>query len=392
VDRFIAQISQLARPGSKALRSQALADLLSRATKDEQAFLRALLLRELRQGSLEGSMAEAIATVAEVETRSVLRAVILSGDLGEVAAAFEAKIDEARVQVHKDGPRVAAYTRNRREVTSQVPEVVKMVESWACRQTVVDDEVIALQPGGAAQPFRVTMSRFGTRRHVGANRDTVALTPFFFDCLHLDGHALIDEPATVRRSALGGVCSRHNLTPRIVIDASHTAEAFYGDVLAAGHEGVMVKALGAPYSEGRRGTGWLKVKPAHTLDLVVIAVEWGSGRRTGWLSNLHLGCRDPATGDFVMLGKTFKGLTDETLTWQTERFLDLETSRDRHVVHVRPEQVVEIAFDGIQKSSRYPGGMARRFARVKGYRDDKPASEADTIDKVQAIFEGGHTQ
>ena len=430
VDSQITDLSLLSEPGSNGRRTEALEALLGVASAAEQAFLRGLLLRELRQGALENSMAEALAIV---DAATVQRAVMLSGDLSAVAetvltggadglasfrltlfrpikpmlagtaedvggvlarhspAALETKIDGARIQVHRQGDKVAVYTRNLREVTDQLPEVVATVRSWDCEQAIVDGEVIALQPGRTPEPFQVTMSRFGTRRKAGGTIDTVPLTPFFFDCLLLDGEDLIDDEAQRRREALETVAATENLPPRIVTDDVAVAQAFYSDVLETGHEGVMVKSLSGPYGAGRRGAGWLKVKPAHTLDLVVIAVEWGSGRRTGWLSNLHLGALDPATSEFVMLGKTFKGLTDETLAWQTERFLDLESHRDGHVVHVRPEQVVEIAFDGIQQSSRYPGGMALRFAKVKGYRDDKPATEADTIETVASIFNGRPT-
>ena len=429
VDELVGGISHIAGAGSHQRRREGLERLLQRATADEQQFLRALLLRELRQGARENSMAEAIAAVLDIETASVLRAVMLSGDLVTVAeaaltegasaldefaltlfrpirpmlartcesiqnglarhspAAIEAKLDGARVQVHNDSRRVEVYTRNLRRVTDQVPEVAETVRSWDVEQAVVDGEVIALDEDGTPLPFQVTMSRFGTRRNVSATRATVPLTTYLFDCLRIDGDDLVDAVGAVRWDAVEAVAEPGNLPMRIVTDDAAMAEAFYGEVIDAGHEGVMVKSLDAPYNAGRRGADWLKVKPAHTLDLVVIAVEWGSGRCRGWLSNLHLGARDPESGEFVMLGKTFKGLTDETLAWQTERFLDLETGRDGHVVFVRPEQVVEIAFDGVQASTRYPGGMALRFARVKGYRDDKGPDEADTIDAVRAVFQ-----
>ena len=305
--------------------------------------------------------------------------------LGKISpAAAEYKLDGARIQVHRDDKRVAVYTRNLRNVTSAVPEVVAAVQALPLESVILDGEAIALRPDGRPHPFQVTMSRFGSR---DASNTGVTLSPFFFDCLHLDGVDLIDEPAEVRTEQLAQRMPPELMPPRRIVTTPNEAAEFFDEVLASGHEGMMLKSLNAPYAAGRRGAAWLKVKPAHTLDLVVLAVEWGSGRRQGLLSNLHLGARDPDSSEFVMLGKTFKGLTDETLKWQTERFLDLETHREGHVVFVRPEQVVEIAFDGIQASTRYPGGMALRFARVKGYRDDKAADEADPIDTVRAMFE-----
>jgi DNA ligase-1 len=263
--------------------------------------------------------------------------------------------------------------------------VVEGVLALPVRALVADGEAIALRPGGRPQPFQVTAARFGRKVDVAAARAAQPLQAFVFDVLHLDGTDLIDRPTSERLEILDGIVPASSRVDRLVTDDPAAAQAFLDVTLAAGHEGVMAKSLTAPYEAGRRGAGWLKVKPVHTLDLVVLAVEWGSGRRAGTLSNIHLGARDPETGGFVMLGKTFKGMTDAMLAWQTERFLELETSRDRHVVHVRPEQVVEIAFDGIQTSSRYPGGMALRFARVVRYRDDKTAAEADTIDTVRAL-------
>jgi ATP-dependent DNA ligase len=249
------------------------------------------------------------------------------------------------------------------------------------RDVVLDGEAIALRPDGRPHPFQVTASRFGTRRADGA----VPLTPLFFDLLHVDGEDLIDRPGSERAAALTELVPSVSIVPRTVVADAPGAQAFLDAALAAGHEGVLVKALDAPYAAGRRGAGWLKIKPRHTLDLVVLAAEWGHGRRRGWLSNLHLGARDPGGGGFVMLGKTFKGLTDAMLTWQTERLLALEVARDDWTVHVRPELVVEIAFDGVQTSPRYPGGVALRFARVLRHRPDKPAAEADTLDAVLAV-------
>jgi DNA ligase-1 len=297
------------------------------------------------------------------------------------SAYVEWKLDGARIQAHRDGDEVAVFTRNLADITSRVPEIVAVVQALDVEAIVLDGEAIALRSDGRPQPFQVTMSRFGAK---GAPSER-ALSAFFFDCLHLDGTDLIDSPARDRLGALDSTLPPENVVPRIEPRDAEAAQAFLADALARGHEGVMVKSFAAAYEAGRRGAGWLKVKHAHTLDLVVLAAEWGHGRRTGRLSNLHLGARDAGSGGFVMLGKTFKGMTDEMLAWQTEHLLGLEERREGHVVHVRPELVVEIAFDGVQTSPRYPGGVALRFARVKGYRPDKSPHEADTIETVRAI-------
>jgi DNA ligase-1 len=283
---------------------------------------------------------------------------------------------------------VRAYTRSLADVTARVTEVVEAVRQLPLETAVLDGEVIALRSDGRPHPFQATMSRFGSAGEDGAASEVVPLSASLFDCLHLDGDDVLDRPYAERFALLSSRVPEHLQVARIETEDPAAAERFLEDALAHGHEGVVVKALAAPYEAGRRGAGWLKVKRAHTLDLVVLAAEWGHGRRHGRLSNLHLGARDPATGGFVMLGKTFKGMTDAMLAWQTERLLELATEREGHVVRVRPELVVEIAFDGVQRSSRYPGGLALRFARVKGYRPDKSASEADTIDVVRAIHEG----
>jgi len=414
-------------PGSRERRAELLRRLMHRATAEEQHFLGRLLLQELRQGALEGIMVEALAAAGEVAPAAVRRALLVGGSLPAVgavllgageaalgtfrltlfrplqpmlaqtapdvgtalgrtgAASVEIKYDGARIQVHRAGDRVEVYTRNLHELSANLPEVVAAVARLPLRQVILDGEVIALRADGRPQPFQVTMSRFGRRRAVAHALDSLPLNPFFFDCLHLDGADLIDRPLSERLAALDAACPPALRVPRLATDDLEQAQRQAAEARTSGHEGVMVKALDGPYEAGRRGAGWLKVKPAHTFDLVVLAVEWGSGRRRGHLSNLHLGARDAEHGGFAMVGKTFKGLTDELLRWQTQRFLGLETKRRGHVVYVRPEQVVEIACDGIQTSSRYPSGMALRFARVKGYREDKPAVAADTVATLRAL-------
>jgi DNA ligase-1 len=425
VDAF-ARLASAAGPGSQAARKRELDALFGRATEPEQRFLRSLMHGELRQGALEGVMVEAVARAAAVPAAQVRRALMLAGDLSPVAAAaltngtaglatfglqvlrpvkpmlaqtaetvaealertgpsvVEWKLDGARLQVHRLGQDVRAFTRSLADVTDRAPEVVAAVRALPLEAAVLDAEVIALEPTGRPRPFQVTMSRFGT---TDAQRASVPLTPFCFDLLHLDGEDVLDRPLAERVELLASRLPAENLVPRIETADADEAERFLEETLARGHEGVMVKGVASPYEAGRRGAAWVKVKRATTLDLVVLAAEWGHGRRQGWLSNLHLGARDPDTGGFVMLGKTFKGMTDQMLAWQTERLLALETETRGHTVHVRPELVVEIAFDGVQASRRYPGGLALRFARVKGYRPDKSASEADTIDLVRAVHE-----
>ncbi|HUG65537.1 MAG TPA: ATP-dependent DNA ligase [Gaiellaceae bacterium] len=423
VDASVSRLQAISGPGSKATRAAELAGLLSRATDLEQRLLVGLFVGELRQGALEGIMADAVASAAGVKPAEVRRAAMLAGDLAAVASAairegsaglatfrlaplraigpmlaqtaddvagaldrFDAgyvewKLDGARIQAHRAGNEIAVFTRNLADVTARVPEIVDVLRALDVSSIVLDGEAIALREDGRPQPFQVTMSRFGTK----AAAHERALSAFFFDCLHVDGRDLIDAPARERLAALDASLAPEHVVPRLETRDAGDAQRFLDDALARGHEGVMVKSLDAPYEAGRRGAGWLKVKPAHTLDLVVLAAEWGHGRRQGKLSNLHLGARDPVSGSFVMLGKTFKGLTDEMLAWQTERLLQLETRREGQVVHVKPELVVEIAFDGVQTSPRYPGGMALRFARVKGYRPDKAPTESDTVETVRTI-------
>jgi DNA ligase-1 len=418
VDAAFERIGAMAGPGSQAARREALADLFGRATEDEQRFLVALLLGDIGQGALEGVMADALARAAEVPRDLVRRAAMLRGDLGAVAevaltggapglaaiglevgralqpmlaapgddldaalarfapAAIEWKLDGARVQVHRRDDDVRVFTRSLDDITARVPEVVEAALALPVASLVLDGEAIALREDGRPEPFQVTASRFGS-----ASRG-VPLTTLFFDVLHADGEDLIDRPGAERYAALAALVPEAGRVPRAVVEDAAAARAFLDEALARGHEGAVVKSLEAPYAAGRRGAGWLKVKPRHTLDLVVLAAEWGHGRRRGWLSNLHLGARHE--DGFVMLGKTFKGLTDAMLTWQTERLLALELARDDWTVHVRPELVVEVAFDGVQTSTRYPGGVALRFARVLRHRPDKPAAEADTLAAVLA--------
>ena len=431
VHAALSRIGALAGAGSQAARRTALHALFARATDDEQDFLRGLLMGEIRQGALEGVMVEAIARAANVPRTEVRRAAMLTGDLGATAtaaidggsaalagfrlslltplqpmlaqsaddvplalarispAAVEWKLDGARIQVHRQGDEVRAFTRNLADVTDRVPEIVAVIRSQPLEAAVFDAEAIALRPDRSPHPFGLTMSRFGarSRKDLTEFQTDYPLSAFVFDVLHLDGDDLIDRPAVERFAALDERLPDELRVPRIVTADVEEADRFLDDAIARGHEGVMVKALDAPYEAGRRGAGWIKVKRAHTLDLVVLAAEWGHGRRRGRLSNLHLGARDPESGGFVMLGKTFKGMTDEMLAWQTERFQEIETGREGITVHVRPELVVEVAFDGLQPSPRYPGGLALRFARVKGYRPDKRADDADTIGTVRAIHE-----
>jgi DNA ligase-1 len=311
----------------------------------------------------------------------------LAGALARIGrAALEWKLDGARIQAHRRGGDVRVFTRSLADVTDRVPEIVESLRALPVEAVVLDGEAIALREGDRPHPFQVTMSRFGSKLDVGALRRSLPLSVMFFDCLHLEGEDLIDRPAYERVAALVRTVPAVMRVRRLETNDPVEASRFLAGALAHGHEGVMVKGLDAPYEAGRRGGSWLKVKRARTLDLVVLAAEWGHGRRQGKLSNLHLGARDPETGGLVMLGKTFKGMTDAMLAWQTEHLLQLETHRSRNTVYVRPELVVEIAFDGVQASTRYPGGVALRFARVKGYRSDKRADEADTIGTVRMGF------
>ena len=428
VDEAFTQIAALKGAGSTAARQQRLRDLLRRATGAEQDFIARLLFGELRQGALEGVLVEAVAKASGINAATIRRSVMMAGALAPVARAalvngesaltsfgvqlfqpvqpmlaqpaedmndalvqlhndvsLEWKLDGARIQAHKSGDEVRVFSRNLRDVTSAVPEVVDAMRALDGRDLIVDGEVIALRADGSPHPFQITMQRFGRKLDVDRLRSEIPLTPFLFDCLYADGESLIDTAQDARVARLETIAPSI-VVPRLVRPTAESAAHFLEETLRRGHEGLMVKSLVAPYAAGRRGQQWLKVKIARTLDLVILAAEWGHGRRTGWLSNLHLGARDPVHGGFVMLGKTFKGLTDEMLTWQTEKLRALEISHDRHTVYVKPELVVEIAFNEVQESPHYPGGLALRFARVKGYRQDKSANDADTIDAVRDIY------
>jgi DNA ligase-1 len=427
VDHVLEELTVTSGPGSASARGVLLADLLGRATEDEQTFLRRLLVGELRQGALEGVMVEAVAKAAAVPPAVVRRAHMLGGRLGPTAvaaltgnrealeavglellrpvrpmlastasdvaaavsslgeASVEWKLDGARIQVHRIGDEVAVFTRNLRNITSRLPEVVDVARALPVTSIVLDGETLTMGEDERPRTFQDTMARLGA--------DEVRpelLRPWFFDCLHVDGTDLIDHSLIERLAVLEQVAPAFRI-PGIVTSDVAEAEAMLVEALAAGHEGVMVKGTASRYEAGRRGKAWQKVKPVHTLDLLVLASEWGHGRRRGWLSNLHLGAIDPDGGPPVMVGKTFKGLTDELLRWQTDAFLARETGRSGPgdlVVHIRPELVVEIAIDGVQRSTRYPGGVALRFTRVVRYRPDKDPADADPITAVQAFLNG----
>ena len=350
-----------------------------------------LLVGQPLKPMLASSAPSVEAALGKIAADAVKAKAVMEG--APVPAAVEWKLDGIRVQAHVSGGSVRLFTRTLDDITARLPEVVAALSALPARKAVFDGELIALRPDGRPYAFQDTASRAASQTGAGGDGGAgagegdppVPLSAFLFDALHLDGADLIDLPDAERRAALAGVVPAGMLMPRLVTADAEEADAFFRDAVARGHEGVVVKSLATPYAAGRRGAGWIKVKPRHTLDLVVLAVEWGHGRRKGWLSNLHLGARDPNTGGWVMLGKTFKGLTDELLTWQTARLLELEDHRDDWTVYVRPELVVEIAFDGVQRSPRYPGGVALRFARVLRYREDKPAAEADTIASVRDL-------
>ncbi|MGH3507158.1 MAG: ATP-dependent DNA ligase [Nocardioidaceae bacterium] len=430
VDAEFERLAGLSGPGSASARSDAVQALFARATEAEQRLLRGLVSGDVRQGALDASVVEAVAAAADVPLADVRRAVMLRGATAPVAAAalaggaeavaaftltvgqpirpmlassapdmttafdktggdtavcLDTKLDGIRIQVHRSGDDVRVYTRSLDDITDRLTDVAEVARSLPSSGFVLDGEAMTLDESGRPRPFQETASRTATRSGLLDAVDQVAVTPYFFDLLHHEGTDLLDLPLHERLDHLDALVPTRYRVPRLVTNDPSAGQEFFLEAVSNGQEGVVVKSLSAPYEAGRRGAGWVKVKPRHTLDLVVLAVEWGSGRRKGWLSNIHLGAHDPETGGWVMLGKTFKGMTDEMLAWQTARFLDLEESRTDWVVTLRPEQVVEIAFDGLQRSSRYPGGVALRFARVLRYRDDKQASEADTIETVLAL-------
>ncbi|UQA96744.1 ATP-dependent DNA ligase [Streptomyces halobius] len=431
VDAALTGLARVAGPGAQGERRRLVRQLMAAATGPEQRFLVGLLTGEVRQGALDALAVEGLAAATEVPAAELRRAVMLAGSLQDVAravlsegpsalaefrltvgrpvgpmlahsaasldaaidrlgaCAVEQKLDGIRVQVHRDGPDVWIYTRTLDEVTDRLPEVTGLARGLPAARFILDGEVIALGGDGRPVPFQRVAGRFGSRVDVSAARAALPLSPVFFDALSVEDRDLLEQPCERRYAELARLVPEEARVGRCVIRdpgdaaARAAAEDFWRRTLRQGHEGVVIKSLEAPYSAGRRGASWLKVKPVHTLDLVVLAAEWGHGRRTGKLSNLHLGARGP-DGGFVMLGKTFKGLTDATLTWQTERLRELAVDDNGHVVTVRPELVVEIAYDGLQTSSRYPAGVTLRFARVVRYREDKTAAEADTVETVLA--------
>lgn len=429
VDATFAELAEMSGTGVQARRRATVDGLFGRATADEQQFLRLLVGGELRQGALDGVMADAVARATGIPLDKIRAAAMLRGAAAPVAvavltegeaglaqfglevgrgvqpmlaqsatsvaaalektgtpAALEWKLDGIRIQAHRDGSEVVVYTRTLDDITGRVPEVVSAVLALDAQQVVLDGELIALRSDGRPEPFQVTGSRTATRAVTGP--ESVPLTPYFFDILHQDGADLLGLDGATRQEWLAKLVPEERRVPRLVTDDAEAGQAFFAEAVRRGHEGVVVKSLTVPYEAGRRGSGWVKVKQTHTLDLLVLAAEWGHGRRTGWLSNLHLGARDSDTGEFVMLGKTFKGLTDELLRWQTERFQELAVRRDDWAVYLRPEVVVEIAFDGVQTSPRYPAGMALRFARVIRYREDKRPADVDTVQTVREIHLG----
>jgi DNA ligase-1 len=429
VDRVLGELAEIRGAGSAGRRADALHALFARATADEQEFLLRLLAGDLRQGALAGVMIEAIAQVTRLPVAEVRRAAMYEGNRGVIArtgleagapglarfqlqvmspvapmlaqtasdvdealsmltgdVAFEWKMDGARIQVHKRADEVRIFTRNLNDVTTAIPEIADAARALPADELVLDGEAIAFAPSGRPHAFQTTMKRFGRKLDVARMRQTLPMRAYYFDCLRRGARGVAELPARERFEVLGAVVPPEQLIPRLVTRSSAQATAFYDEALAHGHEGLMAKSLDTPYEAGNRGAGWLKIKRAHTLDLVVLAAEWGNGRRAGKLSNLHLGAYDPATQQYVMLGKTFKGLTDEMLAWQTREFMARESHRDAYTVYLRPQIVVEIAFSDLQASPRYPGGLALRLARVKRYRTDKRVEDADTMESVRRIF------
>lgn len=433
VDRELATVAVERGVGSNERRVALLGRLFLRAQPVERQFLGRLVVGEIRQGALEGLLLDAIAKAAGQTTADIRQAFMFSGNIGEVAqaaldesadslahfslrlfkpvspmlagsaadvedalgrldeASLEYKLDGARIQVHKGGQDVRIFTRQLQDITDRLPDVVEWARTLPVREAVLDGEALALKPDGRPHPFQVTMRRLGRSKHIDSLKRELPLSPFIFDLLYLDGVSLVDRPYRERSGLLIETVPAAAV-PRLQTRQLEEARGFFQRALAAGHEGIMAKSLSGAYQAGQRGSQWLKLKEAATLDLVILAAEWGNGRRTGWLSNLHLGARDSRSGQLVMLGKTFKGLTDDMLRWQTEKLLSLETHRSEYTVYVRPELVTEIAFSDVQESSRYPGGLALRFARVKRYRPDKSAEQADTLQTVTALFAKQHAQ
>ena len=430
LDQALSELAKEQGQGSAERRARGLRALLERAEPPGREFLFALLTGEVRQGALDGLVLEAIAKAAALPAAEVRQASMFAPSIGALAraaleegsaglarfslqllspvapmlanpaedaeealerlgeAAFEYKVDGVRLQVHRAGDEVRVFTRHLQDITARVPEVVEWARALPVREALVEGEAIALRPDGRPRPFQETMRRLGRKLDVGAARARVPLSSFFFDLLHLGGEgSLVALPYAERVERLTRIVAPDRLLPRVVTRDPGEAERFFDQAVAAGHEGLMAKSLAAPYAAGQRGFHWLKLKPHHTLDLVILAVERGSGRRTRWLSNLHLGARDEASGQFVMLGKTFKGLTDDMLEWQTRELAKLQVESDGYLVRLRPEMVAEIAFSDVQESPRYPAGLALRLARVRRYRPEKPAAEADTLSAVRAIFE-----
>jgi len=429
LDRYFDSIVTESGGGSSGRKVQILRQAFSHTGERERGFLAGLILGEIRQGALEGLILEAVAQATSLPLDLLQRSLMFSGSIGEVArtaieegasglsrfqpklfhpispmlaspvegedeaidrlgeAGWEYKIDGARIQVHKDGEEIRIFTRHLKEITESVPEIITLAKKFLMDKAIFEGEAIALREDGKPLPFQTTMRRFGRIQDVERIQKEIPLKPFFFDLLHLDGQSILDVPYGKRFEQLTERMPSEYLIPRIVTADRAKVRDFLLQSLKAGHEGLMAKGLDSPYVAGQRGFMWLKIKPAQTLDLVILAAEWGHGRRKGWLSNLHLGARDEESGEFVMLGKTFKGLTDEMLKCQTKKLLEFETGRDEWTVYVRPELVVEVAFNDIQESPRYPGGLTLRFARVKRFREDKSPREADTFQKVKTFFE-----
>lgn len=427
VDRILDVLAFEQGAGSTERRVAELGRLFARATSDERRLLSQLLVGEIRQGALEGLLVDAIAVAAHLSPSDIRQALMFAPHIGALAraaleegqpglgrfslslftpvspmlassaedigeafgrleeAALEYKLDGARIQVHKGGQEVRIFTRQLQDVTERLPEIAAWARRLPACEAVLDGEALGLRADGRPQPFQLTMRRFGRQKEIAALEREIPLSPFMFDALALDGQSLIARPYRERTQALREIASSAAV-PRLETTQTEAAQKFFDAALAAGHEGIMVKSLPAPYSAGQRGFHWLKLKAAKTLDLVILAVEWGNGRREGWLSNLHLCARDSGSGQFVMLGKTFKGLTDDMLAWQTDTLLSLETHRDASTVYVKPQVVVEIAYSDLQASPRYPAGLALRFARVTRYRPDKAAEQADTVQTVAALF------